>query len=194
MASSYFGMPEDLSGKTVLDIGCSDGMFSFEAERRGATVTAMDTRGPGTQCIGKPTDWPAGFHFAKRILGSKVEFMEYNLFNLDQLVVQAGPGEWEHAEFDLTLFYGVLYHLKDPIEGLRQLAAVTKETALIETAGCIGLGPTWELRPGHHGDPTNLWYPSVAGLEAALKHVGFQEAHVVGAWPELCRFTVKATK
>ena len=29
--------PEDMSGKSVLDIGCKYGYFSFEAERRGAT-------------------------------------------------------------------------------------------------------------------------------------------------------------
>ena len=30
------GIPEDLTGKTVVDIGAWDGFFSFEAERRGA--------------------------------------------------------------------------------------------------------------------------------------------------------------
>src|SRR4051812_24255739 len=33
-----FGMPEDLTGKRVLDIGAWDGLFSFEAEKRGAKV------------------------------------------------------------------------------------------------------------------------------------------------------------
>ena len=36
------GFPADLSGRRVLDIGCSDGYFSFEAEKRGAQVVAMD--------------------------------------------------------------------------------------------------------------------------------------------------------
>jgi hypothetical protein len=29
----YFGLPEDLTGMRVLDIGCAEGFFSFEAER-----------------------------------------------------------------------------------------------------------------------------------------------------------------
>lgn len=32
----------DLRGKTVLDVGAGDGFFSFEFERRGAKVTALD--------------------------------------------------------------------------------------------------------------------------------------------------------
>src|SRR6266702_8651729 len=37
-----FPIPEDLTGKRVLDIGAWDGWFSFEAERRGGDVTAVD--------------------------------------------------------------------------------------------------------------------------------------------------------
>jgi len=37
------GLPEDLTGKTVLDIGAWDGFYSFESERRGASrVLAID--------------------------------------------------------------------------------------------------------------------------------------------------------
>src|SRR5689334_6940141 len=37
-----FNLPENLTGKRVLDIGAWDGWFSFECERRGARVTAVD--------------------------------------------------------------------------------------------------------------------------------------------------------
>src|SRR5215470_2157961 len=36
-------IPDDLTGKTVLDVGAWDGFFSFEFERRGARVLAIDT-------------------------------------------------------------------------------------------------------------------------------------------------------
>src|SRR5450432_3565843 len=39
---SKFPLPADLTGKRVLDIGAWDGWFGFEAERRGARVTAID--------------------------------------------------------------------------------------------------------------------------------------------------------
>src|SRR5579871_475360 len=37
-----FGLPDDLKGKRTLDIGAWDGWFSFEMERHGADVTAVD--------------------------------------------------------------------------------------------------------------------------------------------------------
>jgi 2-polyprenyl-3-methyl-5-hydroxy-6-metoxy-1,4-benzoquinol methylase len=57
-----FPIPDDLRGKRVLDIGAWDGWFSFEAERRGACVTAVD-------CFEAP-------HFVElhRRLSSKVDY------------------------------------------------------------------------------------------------------------------------
>src|SRR5262245_24661377 len=40
-------LPEDLAGKTLLDIGCWDGFYTFEAERHGARVTSVDCWRPG---------------------------------------------------------------------------------------------------------------------------------------------------
>ncbi len=35
-------LPEDMSGMTVLDIGCNAGFYSIECAKRGAKVTAVD--------------------------------------------------------------------------------------------------------------------------------------------------------
>src|SRR5271169_5632818 len=58
-----FGLPRDLRGKRVLDIGAWDGWFSFECERRGASVVAVD-------CVELDT-----FLEARRLLNSKVEYL-----------------------------------------------------------------------------------------------------------------------
>src|ERR1700730_15040284 len=58
-----FPIPQDLRGKRVLDIGAWDGWFSFEMERRGATVVAVDSSPQPTLLE------------AKKLLNSKVEYI-----------------------------------------------------------------------------------------------------------------------
>jgi len=59
-----FGLPDDLTGKRLLDVGCWDGFYSFESERRGASVVAVDC-------------WrPENFFLARKALASSVEFRE----------------------------------------------------------------------------------------------------------------------
>ena len=53
-------LPSDMSGMSVLDIGCNEGFFAFEAERRGANrVMALD----------KSREAAAKFDLVKRTLG-----------------------------------------------------------------------------------------------------------------------------
>ncbi len=62
-----FGLPEEMTGLRVLDIGCWDGFYSFAAERRGAEVVAVDC-------------WrPEKFFEAHRALKSKIEFYELSV-------------------------------------------------------------------------------------------------------------------
>src|SRR5688500_4812147 len=93
------GFPLDMRGLRALDIGCSDGYFSFEMEKRGATVIAIDF---------VPEHY-TGFAVARKILGSSVEYRMENVYNL-------APAAF--GEFDLVLFMGVLYHLRNPLGGL----------------------------------------------------------------------------
>ena len=38
----FYPMPEDLSGKTAIELGAAEGFFSFEMEKRGAKVVVVD--------------------------------------------------------------------------------------------------------------------------------------------------------
>ena len=99
-------LPDDFSGKSVLDIGAWDGAYSFAAERRGASrVVAVDSfcwngEGWGTQ---------DGFHCARRLLGSQVEDLElekwtpkpgqrlkWNLHRVSGRRAEAGCAEVHH--------------------------------------------------------------------------------------------------
>src|SRR5262249_44855288 len=87
-------LPENLEGLSVLDIGAWDGFFSYECERRGARrVVALDK--PVWDCpgIGK-----RGFELARRALGSKVEDVELEVYDISPEQV---------GVFDLVLFLGV---------------------------------------------------------------------------------------
>jgi tRNA (mo5U34)-methyltransferase len=109
---SLFGLPEDLRGKRVLDIGAWDGWFSFECERRGAEVVAVD-------CVALNT-----FIEAKELLGSRVEYLTLDVDELSSQIL---------GKFDIVLFFGVLYHLRHPLLGLEKVVELCTDMALIES-------------------------------------------------------------
>jgi len=166
------GLPGDLSGKTVLDIGAWDGFYSFEAERRGAQrVLATDSfswqaRGEGT---GK-----RGFDLAREALGSGVEDREIDVMDLS---------EDEVGTFDVVLFLGVLYHLRHPLLALERVASVTGGLLILETEVDLALGrrPAMAFYPGEElrEDWTNWWGPNPAAVVAMLRAVGFSRVEVV---------------
>jgi tRNA (mo5U34)-methyltransferase len=107
-----FGLPLDLRGKRVLDVGAWDGWFSFECERRGAQVVAVD-------CVALDT-----FIEARRLLGSKVEYLT---LDVNELSVR------RLGRFDIVLFFGVLYHLRHPLLGLEKVVELCTDLALVES-------------------------------------------------------------
>lgn len=178
-ASRRFGLPVSLAGKTVLDIGAWDGYFSFEAERRGAArVVAADIslNPPGTRAddFGSAGNWGGheGFRFAHEVLKSRVEYVNASIFDIDEVLARE-PARYPSA-FDYVLFFGVLYHLREPLRALERLFRVTGELALIETAVSPARSCSMEFRPGYDDDPTNFWYPTHKCLVAMLKFVGYR--------------------
>jgi tRNA (mo5U34)-methyltransferase len=109
---AQFPIPPDLRGKRVLDIGAWDGWFSFEMERRGAEVVAIDV-----------WDNPR-FREMRSILGSKVDFRVMDVYDLDPSVL---------GRFDIVLFLGVLYHLKHPLLALERVCSMTTELAAVDS-------------------------------------------------------------
>jgi tRNA (mo5U34)-methyltransferase len=164
-------MPEDLSGRTVLDIGSWDGFFAFEAERRGASrVLATDSfcwsgAGWGTK---------DGFNLARNILNSRVEDMEIDVMELSPEKV---------GTFDLVMCLGVLYHMRNPLLALERIFSVTKRQLILDThVDCVMTNrPMIAFYPGNelNNDPTNWCGPNRAAVEAMLKTVGFSRVEMV---------------
>jgi len=169
-------MPGDLKGRTVLDIGAWDGFFSFAAARRGAQrVLAVDKytwRGRGQD----------GFKLARQVLGAQVEDRSLDARELSPETA---------GMFDVVLFLGVLYHLKDPQAVLARVASVTRELLILEThVDLLHLrGPAMAFYPGDEleGDPTNWCGPNLPALEWMLHDAGFAIVERVFQRPRLWR-------
>jgi tRNA (mo5U34)-methyltransferase len=115
----------DFAGKTVLDIGCWDGYWSFYAERRGAArVLATDD---------SSQNWTgsAGFHLAKELFQSSVECdLELSVYDLSKL---------EH-KFDIILCLGVFYHLIDPFFAFAEIRHTCHNASMVIFEGDVYCG------------------------------------------------------
>jgi tRNA (mo5U34)-methyltransferase len=166
------GLPEQLAGQSVLDVGAWDGYYSFEMERRGAEVLATDDYSWG----GGGWGTKAGFDLAREVLGSSVRSLQIDPLDLSP--------EALGGRFDIVLMLGVLYHLRDPLLVLERVASVTGGLLVLETE--VGMlltrRPAAEFFPGTelNEDPTNWWAPNVAAMTGMLRAVGFRSIEV--AW------------
>jgi tRNA (mo5U34)-methyltransferase len=160
---SLFGLPEDLRGKRVLDIGAWDGWFSFECERRGANVVAVD-------CVALNT-----FLEARELLGSRVEYLTLDVGELSAARL---------GTFDVVLFFGVLYHLRHPLAGLEKVVELCTDLALIESyviareSRTIPALMEFYERTELGGQIDNWCGPSPEALLAMCRSAGFATAEI----------------
>jgi tRNA (mo5U34)-methyltransferase len=166
------GLPARLDGRRALDVGAWDGFYSFELERRGAEVLATDH----FSWSGEGWGTKDGFLLARDALGSQVRDLD---IDPTELTPEAVGGQ-----FDLVLFLGVLYHLRDPMTVLDRLRSVTAGMLVLETEVGMLLSrrPAAAFYPGTelNNDPTNWWAPNVAAMTGMLRAAGFREISV--AW------------
>jgi tRNA (mo5U34)-methyltransferase len=170
-------VPADLTGKTVLDIGCNGGFYSIEMKRRGAD------RVLGVDFDARYLDQA---RFAAEVTGQDIEFRELSVYDVAQL------GE----RFDIVLFMGVLYHLRHPLLALDLIHDHVAGDLLIYQSLQRGDPGEYPVRANydffeqdHFDDPaypkmhfieheyandwTNWWAPNAACSAAMLRSAGF---------------------
>jgi tRNA (mo5U34)-methyltransferase len=184
---AHLDVPVSLEGRSVLDIGAWDGFFSFEAERRGASrVVATDSYswhglGWGTK------EGKAPFELARQVLHSRVEDVDIDIMDLCPERV---------GTFDIVLFLGVLYHLRDPLLALERVASVTSDLLILETVvDMVGFSrPAVAFYPARElgGDPTNWWGPNHLAVHGMLSAVGFQRIQTITPPPSSVYRAVRA--
>lgn len=106
--------PDDMSGKSVFDLGCRDGYFCFEAERRGATHVVGGELDPNSL---------ARCELLADVLKSKAQFLKFDI------ETEPLPGH-----FDFVLCLNVLHHLRNPLSTLDKLIEMTRERLVLEIA------------------------------------------------------------
>ncbi len=182
-------LPADLSGKTVLDIGCNAGFYSVEMAKRGAA-----------RVLGIDSDerYLEQARLAARTLGfPQLEFRNLSVYDVGALC----------ERFDLVIFMGVLYHLRHPLLALDLIREHVAADLLLFQTMQQGSREGWEPIEDHPfhtpgtfdppaffddpayprmhfiewrfaGDWTNWWAPNRAASEAMLRSAGFTiEAH-----------------
>ena len=170
------GVPRDLHGKSVLDIGTSNGGAAFQMELWGASrVVALDIYAP---------DW-FGFDQLKQFLDSGVEYIQGTVYDLNRLV----GGE----TFDYVLFWGVLYHLRHPLLALDEVRSVLAPDGLVDIETAVSddeLAGVRELpvarfyrRDELAADPSNWFSPTIACLKDWCASAGLDPVRVE-AWGE----------
>ena len=170
-------IPDNLQGKTVLDIGCNGGFYSIEMKRRGATrVVGIDS----------DDDYLLQARLAAEICGVEIELRKLSVYDVGAL----------SEKFDVVFFMGVLYHLRHPLLALDLIRRhVAKDLFVFQSMQrgsneVASLEDDYEFwnedifeKPGfprlcfiekkYSGDPTNWWVPNRACSEAMLRSAGF---------------------
>jgi len=174
---SQFPIPADIRGKRVLDIGAWDGWFSFEMERRGAQVMAID--------LVKSEN----FVRLRELMKSKVEYVVGDICRLTSR---------DLGRFDIVLFFGVLYHLKHPLLALEHVCEMTLDMACIESyvidrGENLDTVPVLEFYEGTElrGQFDNWVGPNVPCLLAMARTAGFVEVELESVLAERAHVTCR---
>lgn len=170
-------IPKNLSGKSVLDIGCNSGFFSLEMKRRGAErVVGVDIM----------PHLLAQSRFASHWFDLPMELYECGAYDVSSLA----------SKFDIVVFIGVLYHLKHPLYALEHIASICNETMYFQS---VVRGPAGDVEPlddygvnevaafdqpawpklyfiekNFNGDESNWWFATRSCLKAMLRTSGFR--------------------
>lgn len=166
--------PADMTGRTVLDIGCNAGFYAFKLLERGATVTAVD----------HDSRYLEQAALAARVLGFDLELVELDVYDLDRI----------DRTFDDVLFLGVFYHLRHPLYALEKVVARVGRRlyfqSMVRGSSDVheptpdypiterdvfeqpGFPAMYFVEHAYAGDPTNWWVPNEAAVQALLRSVG----------------------
>jgi tRNA (mo5U34)-methyltransferase len=206
-----YGIPEDLTGKRVLDIGAWDGYWTFEALKRGASeVVAIDDFSDYLGSLGEEQRraWET-FDICRDAFGyndKKCQRYDMNVYDIT---------EEKLGRFDIVFLFGTLYHMRYPLLCLDKVSSVCDGEIYIESAilddhsaykGGLGKGynqddVVMEFYPNNEygNNDSNWWTPTLKCMAALVNAAGFKKGEGWKLHPNpsqlaLCRGFIRATK
>ncbi len=170
--------PDNLQNASVLDVGCNAGYFSIQLKQLGAG------RVVGIEAVSK---YLKQAETCRRILGLDIEYVQLDAHQLKQI----------QEKFDIVVFTGIFYHLKNPLEVLEQVEEICNDVVLIETEVMleqpgnsvhVRLGPLGQMQVVEcktgimkfvendelNGDVSNWWIPDTECVKGMLRTAGFK--------------------
>ncbi len=162
---AMMSLPDDLTGSSILDIGCNEGFYSFELESRGASpILAVDQHPAAKE----------KFALIHRLKGSRVEFRACDFFDL---------GAGDIGTFDIVLFLAVLHHVRYPLLAIDRIFELTERFALIEYVEAIAkVNPEQAVLVRRNSKKPGLFQllPTRTFMLGALRHAGFSSVELLG--------------
>ena len=160
-------LPDDLTGCSLLDIGCNEGFYAIETWRRGASpVLGLDSQ--------QRKDVAAKFALIKSVLGHGADFREWDV----QDTRAESPGT-----FDIVLFLSVFHHLRYPFYALDRVASLTSSMAVMEfvVADTMAVDESPQLLRGYGHKGKLRLIPNRPFLLEMLQWAGFRDVELLGA-------------
>ncbi len=154
------------NGKTVLDVACNEGAYSFGALEAGvARVDAFDVRASNIEKA----------RFVQSVLGC--DGVEFRVASIEEWLAERDD------EYDFVMLNGILYHLVEPWNVIRDFCKRAKEgilTTCVLHGGEDGYTRYSELdNAGASADSVDSMMPNTTNtlVQEFAKH-GFHPAHV----------------
>jgi tRNA (mo5U34)-methyltransferase len=181
-----YGLPDDLAGKTVLDVGPAHGFFAFEFEKRNAARVVTVELPRWSDHDGSPalkeniardrTDVTGesylhgALEFAMGACRSKIERKFLSIYEVSPETV---------GTFDLVFCGSLLIHLTDPLRALYAIRTVAREYAIIATpifaapifTRWLDRSPVAQFQGAPYGQ--TFWAPNMLCLEKWALAAGF---------------------
>jgi SAM-dependent methyltransferase len=201
----------DYQGKTVLDVGSSDGYFSIWMKEHGAEhVCAIDSNKYDGSIAFQPSNFSVNLHEQKyaQYAGDYAKFQpiyeHFGLNNSNKLLLMAKLKSLEieyhtgtiydlkpYGEFDLVMCNDLLEHLRDPISAIEQLYFATKGKCIITVSSALKTGWFKKNEPvlTFHGHLSggSFYHLSEASVIGMCKAAGFSKVEIVSRFNMLNR-------